>query len=112
MANTRRSLLKFKPKKFKVGDIISIRYAVQHPMHTGMLKDEETKKIIPAEYITDISFSFEDEEFSTMKVWESISATPSFELKYKVTGAGEIKVQTIDNLGNEILKTKKLEPQK
>ena len=112
MANIGKSLIRFKPKKFKVGDIITIRYAVMHPMHTGMVKERETKKLIPVHYITDISFSFEEEEFSKMKVWESISANPSFELKYKVTGAGEIKIQTIDNLGNEILKTKKIEPKK
>ena len=112
MANIGKSLIRIKPKKFKVGDIVSIRYVVKHPMTTGMVRDQDTKKIIPAHYITDISFSFNEKEFSKMKVWESISADPSFELKYKVTGAGEIKVQVIDNLGKKILKTKKIEPQK
>lgn len=110
MANIGKSLIKFKPKKFKVGDIITVRYLITHPMATGMGKDEKTKKIIPAHYITDISCQFEGKEFSKMKVWESVSTNPSFVFKYKVTGAGELKIEATDNLGKKFVKTKKLKP--
>lgn len=110
MANIGKSIIRFKPKKFKVGDIISVRYVVTHPMDTGMGKDKETQKIIPAHYITDISCQFEGKEFTKMKVWESISTNPTFKFKYRVTGAGKIKIETTDNLGKKFVKTKKLKP--
>ena len=110
MASIGKAMIKIKPKKFKVGDVISVLYKVIHPMETGMAKDKETKKIIPAHYITDISCQFEGKEFSKMKVWESVSTDPSFKFKYRVTGAGELKIEATDNLGKKFVKTKKLKP--
>jgi len=48
MAEARKSMIKFKPKKFKVGDTIKVDFIVIHPMETGVRKDKKTGKIKPA----------------------------------------------------------------
>ena len=110
MASTRKSMIKIKPKKYKVGDTIKVSLMVQHPMDTGMAKDKETGKIKPAHYIDDITFSFDGEPFTKMKVWESISANPFFSVNYTVTKKGKFTVDFTDNLGEKNSKTKKVKP--
>ena len=114
MAETkkRRAMVKIKPKKYAVGDIVKVSFMVEHPMDTGMAKDKETGKVKPAHYIEDITFSFDGEPFTKMKVWESISAKPFFAVHYKIEKAGKITVEYKDNLGEEGSKSKKVKPKK
>jgi len=114
MAETkkRRAIVKIKPKKYKEGDIVKVSFMVQHPMETGMAKDKETGKVKPAHYIEDITFSFDGEPFTKMKVWESISADPFFSVQYKIVKAGKITVDYSDNLGEKSAKSKKVKPKK
>jgi len=108
----RRSIVKIKPKKYAEGDIVKVSFMIQHPMETGVAKDKETGKLKPAHYVEDITFSFEGEPFTKMKVWESISADPFFSVQYKVTGKGKITVDYTDNLGEKGSKSKKVKPKK
>jgi sulfur-oxidizing protein SoxZ len=110
MAEKRKSMVKIKPKKYKVGDIVKVDFIVIHPMDTGMSKDKKTGKIKPAHYIDNITFSFDGKPFTTMKVWESVSTNPYFSVKYKVTGKGKITVDYTDNQGEKNSKSKKLKP--
>ena len=59
MAEARKSMIKIKPKKFKVGDIVKVDFIVIHPMDTGLQKDKKTGEIKPAHYIDNITFSFD-----------------------------------------------------
>ena len=45
MAEARKSMIKIKPKKFKVGDTVKVDFIVIHPMDTGLKKDKKTGKI-------------------------------------------------------------------
>ena len=110
MAEARKSMIKIKPKKYKVGDTVKVDFIVIHPMDTGMQKDKKTGKIKPAHYIDNITFSFEGKPFTTMKVWESVSTNPYFSVKYKVTGKGKISVDYTDNQGEKNSKSKKVKP--
>jgi sulfur-oxidizing protein SoxZ len=110
MADKRKSMVKIKPKKYKVGDIVKVDFIVIHPMDTGMSKDKKTGKIKPAHYIDNITFSFDGKPFTTMKVWESVSTNPYFSVKYKVTGKGKITVDYTDNQGEKNSKSKKIKP--
>lgn len=110
MAEKRKSMIKIKPKKYKVGDVVKVDFIVIHPMDTGMQKDKKTGKIKPAHYIDNITFSFDGKPFTTMKVWESVSTNPYFSVKYKVTGKGKITVDYSDNQGEKNSKSKKLKP--
>jgi sulfur-oxidizing protein SoxZ len=110
MAEARKSMIKIKPKKYKVGDTVKVDFIVIHPMDTGMQKDKKTGKIKPAHYIDNITFSFDGKPFTTMKVWESISTNPYFSVKYKITGKGKITVDYTDNQGEKNSKSKKVKP--
>ena len=110
MAEARKSMIKIKPKKYKVGDIVKVDFIVIHPMDTGMQKDKKTGEIKPAHYIEDITFSFNDKPFTTMKVWESISTNPYFSVQYKITEKGKITVDYSDNQGEKNSKSKKVKP--
>jgi len=106
----RKAMIKIKPKKYKVGDTVKVDFIAIHPMETGMAKDKKSGEIKPAHYIEDITFAFDGEAFTKMKVWESISTNPYFSVNYKVTKKGKITVAYKDNQGEEVLKTKKVKP--
>ena len=110
MAEARKSMIKIKPKKYKVGDTVKVDFIVIHPMDTGMQKDKKTGKIKPAHYIDNITFSFDGKPFTTMKIWETVSINPYFSVNYKVTGKGKITVDYTDNQGEKNSKSKKVKP--
>jgi sulfur-oxidizing protein SoxZ len=105
----RKSLIKFKPKKFSVGDIIRVDFMIMHPMETGMRKGK-LGKIIPAEYINEVNFFFDGKPISKITTWESISTNPLFSINFKVPKKGLISVEYSDNLGDSGSKSKKLKP--
>ena len=106
----RKSLIKVKPKKFKVGDVIKVDFMVMHPMETGMRKDKKTGNMIPAEYIKEIKFFFDNKLITEMEIWETLSTNPLFSINFKVPSKGVLKVIFKDNKGEVQEKTKKLKP--
>lgn len=110
MAEERKSMIKIKPKKYKVGDIVKVDFIVIHPMDTGLLKDKKTGKMKPAHFIDNITFSLDGKPFTTMKVWETVSTNPYFSVNLKVPGKGKITVDYTDNTGEKNTKSKKLKP--
>jgi sulfur-oxidizing protein SoxZ len=107
---TRKSLIKIKPKTYKTGDIVKIDFMVMHPMETGMRKDKKTGQIVPAEYINEVKFLFNDQLITKMVVWESLSTNPLFTINFKVPGEGELKVIFKDNKGEVNEKSQKIKP--
>lgn len=106
----RKSLIKIKPKKYKTGDVVKVSFMVMHPMDTGLRKDKKTGKIIPAHYINEVKFLFNDTPITTMRTWESLSTNPVFTVYFKVPGKGELKVVSKDNMGEVIEKSTKIKP--
>ncbi|MEJ2468186.1 MAG: thiosulfate oxidation carrier complex protein SoxZ [Campylobacterales bacterium] len=106
----RKSLIKIKPKKYKNGEIVKVNFMVMHPMETGMRKDKKTGKLVPADYINEVKFFFNDKPFTTMQVWESVSTNPVFTINFKVPGKGTLKVVYKTNTGEVHEKTKKVKP--
>jgi sulfur-oxidizing protein SoxZ len=112
MAEERKSLIKIKPKKYKIGDIVKVSFMVMHPMDTGMGKDKKTKEIIPAKYINSVKFNYNGKDITTMTVWETLSVNPVFTIYMKVDGKGKLKVTYTDNTGEVHEKSKKIKPKK
>jgi len=106
----RKSLIKVKPKKYKTGDVVKVNFMVMHPMETGARKDKKTGKLIPAHYINEVKFLFNDKPITTMTAWESLSTNPVFTIYFKVPGRGELKVIYSDNQGEVNEKSKKIKP--
>ncbi len=95
----RTALVKIKPRRYKKGDIVTVSSVIMHPMHTGLVKDKKTGKIIPAHYITDIEVYYGDEKVTWMKVFPSVSANPFTSFKLKITKAAPLKIVWKDNKG-------------
>jgi len=113
MAEARKSMIKIKPKKYKAGDTVKVDFIVIHPMDTGLKKDKKTGKVKPADYISDIEFSFDGEVFTKMTVWESVSTNPYFSVNFIVPDKkGKVKVTFKDNKGEVTTKEKKIKPKK
>ncbi len=106
----RKSLIKIKPKKYSVGDVVKVDFMVMHPMETGLRKDKKTGNYIPAEYINEVKFFFNDTLITKMMIWESLSTNPLFTINFKVPGKGELKVVYKDNKGEVNEKSKKIKP--
>jgi len=106
----RKSLIKVKPKKYNTGDVVKVNFMVMHPMETGSRKDKKSGKIVPAHYINEVKFLFNDKPITTMQTWESLSTNPVFTIYFKVPGKGELKVIYSDNQGEVNEKSKKIKP--
>ncbi len=105
-----KALVKIKPKKYKVGDIVKVDFIAIHPMETGMRKDKKTGKIIPAKYINEVKFYYNGKLFTNMTIWESTSTNPYLSVNLKITEPGEVKVTYKDNTGESGEKSKKIKP--
>lgn len=104
----RKSMIKVKPKKPKVGEIAKVSLMVMHPMETGLGKDKATGKAIPAHFINEIEFKFNGKTLTKIEGWETISANPFYEIKMKVTEKGKIEATFKDNQGEVQTKSKKI----
>lgn len=97
-----KTLIKIKPKDYKDGDIVKIDFMAMHPMESGMRKDKDTGAIVPAHYINEVSFLFNDKMLTKMVTWESLSVNPVLTVSMKVSGAGTLKVLAKDNKGDNV----------
>lgn len=97
-----KTLIKIKPSSYSVGDIVKIDFMAMHPMESGMRKDKDTGAIVPAHYINEVNFLFNDKVITKMVTWESLSVNPVLSISLKVSGAGTLKVLAKDNKGESV----------
>jgi sulfur-oxidizing protein SoxZ len=71
-----------------------------HPMETGLRKDKETGKTIPAHHITEVQVEHNGKHVITCLWGTAVSKNPflSFDLKDAKQG-DSVKVSWVDNLG-------------
>lgn len=105
-----KTLIKIKPKDYKAGDIVKIDFMAMHPMETGMRKDKDTGALIPANYIDEVKFMFNDQLITKMVIWESLSVNPLMSISLKVPSAGTLKVVAKDNKGDTVETTAAITP--
>lgn len=105
-----KTLIKIKPKDYKVGDIVKIDFMAMHPMETGMRKDKDTNQLVPAHYINDVRVLFNDQMITKMVIWESLSVNPVMSISFKVPGEGTLKVIAKDNKGDNVETTASITP--
>ncbi len=105
-----KTLIKIKPKDYKAGDVVKIDFMAIHPMESGMRKDKDSGALIPAHYINEVNFFFNDKLLTKMITWESLSVNPVLSISYKVTGAGTLKVIAKDNKGQSVESTTAITP--
>ncbi len=104
-----KTLIKIKPKTYKVGDIVKVDFMAMHPMETGLRKDGDGK-VIPAHYINEVKFLFNDQLVTNMVIWESLSVNPLMSTSLKISGEGTLKVLVKDSKGESAESTIKITP--
>lgn len=77
-----------------------VKALIKHPMETGSRKDQETGKLIPAHFITEVKCEYNGQIVMSTLWGVGISADPYLSFKFKGGQAGEkIKLTWTDNLG-------------
>lgn len=88
------------PKKAEVGEVITIKTLISHPMESGQRKDSKTGEVIPRKIINKFVASFEGQEVVNVDVDPAVSANPYFQFDMKFPGAGTMKFEWTDDDGS------------
>lgn len=87
------------PRKAAVGDVITIKTLISHPMETGLRKDKQGE-LIPRKIINKFVATFEGEEIITIDIDPAVSANPYFQFDMTVPGPGTIRFEWSDDDGS------------
>lgn len=87
------------PRKAAVGDVITIKTLISHPMETGLRKDKQGE-LIPRKIINKFVATFEGEEIITIDIDPAVSANPYFQFDMTVPGPGTIRFEWTDDDGS------------
>ena len=88
------------PKKAEVGEVITIKTLISHPMETGLRKDKNTGELIPRRIINKFVASFEGQEIVSVDIDPAVSANPYFQFDMKVPSAGTVRFEWTDDDGS------------
>lgn len=89
-----------KVKAVVSGDIATVKSLMLHPMETGTRKDAATGALVPANYITQLTFTNADKLVMVANFSTAISKDPYFSFKFAGGKAGDtLKVAWVDNHG-------------
>ena len=81
------------------GDIATVKVLMQHDMETGLRKDKETGKFIPAHFINLVTATLNGTPVLEAQWGVGVAKNPFFEFKVKGAKAGDkIAVHAVDNL--------------
>jgi sulfur-oxidizing protein SoxZ len=95
------------PASAKAGEVIEIKTLVSHVMETGQRKDAEGK-IIPRDIINAFRAKFAGTEVFSAELFPGVSANPYLAFFMRVPGPGEFEFIWIEDGGNTIIDTQKL----
>jgi len=80
--------------------ITKVKILISHPMETGLRKDKETGKPIPAHFIQEIMCKHNGAEKATLEMGISVSSNPFITFEIEDGGKGDtLDVNWRDNLG-------------
>ncbi|MFN5744675.1 MAG: quinoprotein dehydrogenase-associated SoxYZ-like carrier [Methylococcaceae bacterium] len=87
-----------------------VQLLISHPNITGMQMDQISRMVKPAHYVDEVNVSFNGRPIMNAKTDIAISADPNFRFYFVPDKAGELKVETKDNLGNHYSATQPVSP--
>ncbi len=98
------------PKSAEVGEVVTIKTLISHPMESGQRKDKKTGEMIPRNIVNTFSVTFNGEPVFEAAVEPAVSANPYFEFQMRVPEAGELAFKWVADDGEvyEISKTIKI----
>ncbi len=81
------------------GDVITVKALISHPMETGLRKDK-AGKVIPADFIQEISCEHNGVAVLTAQWGTAISKNPYLSFRFRGGKAGDtLKMSWKDNMG-------------
>ena len=81
--------------------VTTVKVLISHPMDTGLVKDKNTGKFIPAHFIQEVVCEHNGTSLLTAEWGTAISKNPYLSFRFKGGKAGDaIKLNWVDNLGN------------
>lgn len=81
--------------------IATVKAILFHPMETGLRKDKDTGKTIPAHHITEVQVEHNGKNVMTCLWGPGVSKNPFLSFDLKDSKAGDmIKVSWVDNKGD------------
>jgi sulfur-oxidizing protein SoxZ len=91
---------KIKLKTKLNGDVAEVKSLMLHPMETGSRKDPDTGAVIPAHYITQLTFTHNDKVVMVANFSTAVSKNPYFSFSFKGAAAGDtLTAAWVDNKG-------------
>lgn len=94
------------PKKAAVGEVVTIKSLISHPMESGQRKDKDTGELIPRKIINLFVATFNGEEVVRVNIDPAVSANPYLEFQFAVPEAGDLHFAWTDDDGT-VYETKK-----
>ena len=87
------------PKSAAVGEVVTLKTLISHPMESGQRKDGEGK-LIPREIINRFTCDFNGANVIDIAIDPAVSTNPYFEFDVKVDAAGEFVFTWHDDDGS------------
>ena len=107
---TRRGMVKVLESQYKVGDVVTLKAAIIHPMDSGFTKDRHSGKIKPKFYVKTVEFLFNGKLFCSLNLEISTSTNPKFKVPMKITEAGTVVVRFVNSKEEVTEKSTKIIP--
>lgn len=86
-------------KTASVGEVITIKTLISHPMESGQRKDSKGE-VIPRKIINNFTCEFNGKPVFSCGIEPSVSANPYLEFTAKVSEAGTFKFSWVDDDGS------------
>ena len=80
--------------------VATVKCLISHPMETGLRKDKKSGKMIPAEFIQEVTCEHGGKTVLGAEWGSAISKNPFLSFKYSGAKSGDsIKISWVDNKG-------------
>lgn len=93
-----KSSIKIRAKEGKKG-VVTFKALISHPMETGLRKNKNTGKNIPAHFIEEVTVESEGAQVMTAYWSGGVSKNPYVSFKYLGKRGDEVKLSWVDNMG-------------
>ena len=91
------------------GGVTTVKCLMNHPMETGLRKDQKTGKAIPAHFIQDVVAKHNDTEVMNAQWSGSVSKNPYLAFKFNGGASGDsVTISWTDNKGESESATAKI----
>jgi sulfur-oxidizing protein SoxZ len=82
------------------GEVAEVKSLMQHPMETGARKDPDTGDIVPAHYITQLTFTNNGNPVLIVNCSTAVARDPYFSFSFKPAMEGDkFSVSWVDSRG-------------